>query len=146
MIIRRIKMKKTIFYLAVAFIIAGCNNNDVSGTVSASEQPNSNNTNSTKAFNGYYVDAPVANIDYKCGVFKGKTDKKGAFKFEKGKKCKLFIANITLHNLPADALNKNLVIFENNITIATFLQSLNSNATNKIIYINEPLANSSLTK
>jgi len=73
---------------------------------------------------GYYVDMPVENISYRCGQFKGKTDQKGTFLFEKGKACQLYVGSLPLRKISASILDKNKVtIFESNADIAALLQS-----------------------
>jgi len=91
--------------------------------------PTSNNTGTAQ-----YVDSAVAGVNFTCGSQTGVTDDKGTFTFEKGKNCKFTLAGITLKDVPSDELVNHGKIVESNITVATFLQSIDKdgNASNGI--------------
>jgi len=85
---------------------------------------------------GYYVDEPLANIDYICGSYSGKTDSNGTFKFQEGEDCEFSIASIKLETIPSDVLKDNIYIFESNVTVASFLQSLDTDENTTALEIN----------
>lgn len=72
---------------------------------------------------GYYVDGPVAGVDYQCGSISGKTDQDGKFTFEEGKGCTFELAGVKLRELAPDSLYNGITVLENNITVAQLLQS-----------------------
>ena len=73
---------------------------------------------------GYYLDNAVAGVDYVCGNQSGVTGIDGNFTFEVGKDCTFSLANTVLRKVNAANLINNVKIVENNITVATFLQSI----------------------
>jgi hypothetical protein len=73
---------------------------------------------------GYYIDSPVAGVEYKCGNTTGITGKDGNFTFEKGKDCNFELAGVPLRTIKADELKDGIKIVEDNLTVARFLQSL----------------------
>jgi len=77
-----------------------------------------------KALTGYYVDSPVTNVEYSCGIYHGFTGEDGHFLFEKGKSCRLYLGSITLKNISASSLFDGVVVFESNVNTSAFLQSL----------------------
>jgi len=97
-----------------SFALLGCGG-------SSSSTPSNTNTGT-----GYYVDNAVAGVDYVCGTQRGKTDKEGKFTFEEGKECKFSVAGIPLRTTSADKLTDGGKILENNLKVATFLQSIDA--------------------
>lgn len=95
---------------------------------------NSGSTQTATTGTGYYVDSAVAGVDYTCGSQSGKTGSDGNFTFEKGKECTFSVAGIKLRVVPADNLADNAKIVENNVKVARFLQSIDTdgNPTNGI--------------
>lgn len=104
-------------------LLVGCGSN--SGTT-----PETSSTTGT----GYYVDSAVKGIKYICGTQIGTTDQNGKFTFEKGEKCTFSLAGITLRTTPSQELTDGKEIVENDLKVAKFLQSIDSdnNLTNGI--------------
>jgi len=75
---------------------------------------------------GYYVDAPLVDIDYRCGSFQGHTDNDGAFTFEPGKGCTFSLATLKIREIDASLLQDQIVIIESDSKIAALLQSLDT--------------------
>ena len=73
---------------------------------------------------GFYVDSAVEGVEYQCGTHSGTTGVDGEFSFEEGEGCRFSIAGVPLREVPADRLEDNVIIFENNVTTARFLQSI----------------------
>ncbi len=73
---------------------------------------------------GYYVDAAVKGVNYRCGNEKGITDENGTFLFEKGKGCRFELGGIRLKDVPSNILANGVKIVEDNLTVARFLQSI----------------------
>jgi len=84
----------------------------------------SGTSSSANTGTGYYVDSAVAGVDYVCGTQKGKTDKDGKFTFEESKECSFSLADIPLRTTPASDLLDGKKIFENDLKVAKFLQSI----------------------
>ncbi len=129
-------MKKTSLVISgvtvIVLSLAGCG-----GGGGSSSSP----TTSSKTGTGYYIDNAVAGVNYTCGSQKGTTDKDGKFTFEKGKECTFEVAGITLRKVPADNLADNAKVVENNVTVARFLQSIDTdgNLSNGIQITNETI-------
>ena len=119
-------MKKSILALSIVtsslLLLTGCGGSS------------SNNEQAVTTGTGHYVDSAVAGVNYTCGSKTGITDATGAFTFEKGKDCTFTVAGISLKTVPADDLTNQAKIVENNITVARFLQSIDTdgNASNGI--------------
>ena len=115
---------KNILGVGIAFslasILVGCGGSGGSSSTSS--------TGGT----GYYEDSAVAGADYKCGRESGVTGSDGKFIFEKGKDCTFKIGDMPLRTVDASLLKDGGKIIEDNITVATFLQSIDfdGNATN----------------
>jgi len=90
---------------------------------------------------GYYVDSAVAGVNYICGSQTGITDKDGKFIFEQGKDCTFKVAGLILRKVQADNLVDNAKLVENNVTVARFLQSIDTdgNPSNGILITSETL-------
>ncbi|WP_297483601.1 hypothetical protein [Sulfurimonas sp.] len=118
-------MKKSILALSIVtssiLLLTGCGSS-------------SNNNPTTATGTGYYLDSAVAGVNYTCGSQTGTTGADGAFTFEKGKDCTFSAAGIPLKTVSADDLTNQAKIVENNVTVARFLQSIDSdgNASNGI--------------
>ena len=120
--------------LGGAIVMGGCGGGSSSDTTTtngsggASSSANSGDSSSQSASGGtgYYLDSAVAGVSYTCGSETGKTDNDGKFTFEKGKGCTFEVAGIPLRQVPADELVDNAKIVENNVTVARFLQSIDT--------------------
>ena len=110
--------------LASAVILfSGCVN--IGTNKSSKKEPKPVSTQTTiKKLKAYYVDAPIVNIDYKCGKSEGKTDSTGAFLFEQGSGCSFWLGSMKLREVASSVLRENLVIIESDLDIAALLQSL----------------------
>jgi len=75
---------------------------------------------------GYYVDSAVAGVEYVCGTKSGTTDSSGEFVFDIGSGCVFKVAGVTLRETSSDKLKDKVTIFENNETVARFLQSIDN--------------------
>ena len=109
-------MKKKFFVssaVAVSLMLTGCGNDG---------KKFSNSLVRT----GFYVDSAVQGVDYTCGTQSGVTDKEGKFVFEKGQKCTFSIADIVLREVAPNELTDGKKIVEENIDVAVFLQSIDS--------------------
>ncbi len=120
-------MKKSILGISIVtsslLLLAGCGS-------SSNKQAMTTGTTGT----GYYLDSAVAGVNYTCGSQTGTTGANGAFTFEKGKDCTFSAAGIPLKTVSAGALTNQAKIVENNVTVARFLQSIDTdgNASNGI--------------
>ena len=113
------KRKITLFCLSLlSAALIGCGSSDNNDTTSSNS--------STTLDTGYYIDSPVEGITYICGDQKGITNKEGEFKFTENSDCVFKIGNIAIKEMPGSILKNNSVIIEDNLTIARFLQSLDS--------------------
>ena len=75
---------------------------------------------------GYYVDAPIMGVAYKCGTKEGITDTQGRFYFQTDKACSFYLGNLLLRTLEAKQLKKGVIVFEDNPKVARLLQTLNT--------------------
>ncbi|RUM67720.1 MAG: hypothetical protein DSZ05_02145 [Sulfurospirillum sp.] len=75
---------------------------------------------------GYYIDSAVSGVDYVCGMQTGKTGTDGSFIFEKGADCTFSIGDMILRKVDSRSLKENVKIIEDNLTVATLLQTLDS--------------------
>jgi len=117
------KQIKYILISLVLFILIGCGTNTGTTTLTESD-----------IGTGYYIDSAIEGVSYHCGSQKGTTDKEGKFKYQMKQKCTFSINDIILREVEADELFDGVQIFEDNVTVAQFLQSLDNdaNATNGI--------------
>jgi len=119
-------MKQGTLYSAVAMslllALSGCGSDD------------STTTTTSVTTTGFYVDSAINGVEYSCGDKNGTTDSAGKFIYEDGKDCSFSIAGIELKKVAADMLRENVTIVEDNVTVAAFLQTLDSdgNASNGI--------------
>jgi hypothetical protein len=74
----------------------------------------------------YYIDAPIENVNYVCGNQKGVTGSDGSFKYEEGSVCTFSIGGVFLRQTSSVLLDTNPKVFEDNLTIAQLLQSLDA--------------------
>ncbi|SFV90202.1 Autotransporter adhesin [hydrothermal vent metagenome] len=95
------------------FAIIGCGGSGVS-------------SDNAKTGTGYYIDSAVEGVEYTCGNQTGITDKDGKFAFEEGKGCSFSLAGITLRKVKADKLANGQEVFEDNLTVAKLLQSIDA--------------------
>lgn len=121
-------MKKTSLIIsgvaALALALTGCGGGSDTSTTETGGGGSS--AASSKTGTGYYVDSAVAGVSYTCGSETGKTDGNGKFTFEQGQDCTFKVAGLTLRKVQADSLVDNAKIVENNVTVARFLQSLDT--------------------
>jgi YVTN family beta-propeller protein len=73
---------------------------------------------------GFYVDAAVKGAEYVCGSERGLTDAKGKFTFEVNENCTFKVGDIVLREVEANSLTNNMTVFEDNVTVAQFLQTI----------------------
>jgi hypothetical protein len=118
--------KKIVLSLGLATaIFTGCGSSSSGGD---------NNTGT-----GYYIDSAISGVDYVCGKQKGKTGSNGSFTFEKGKDCTFSLGDMKLREVKADTLKDQIKVLEDNLAVATLLQTLDSdgNPDNDGIVISE---------
>jgi hypothetical protein len=75
---------------------------------------------------GYYIDSAVSGVDYVCGSKSGKTRADGGFTFEVGKDCTFSLGSMKLREVKASTLKDQIKVLENNLVVATLLQTLDS--------------------
>lgn len=75
---------------------------------------------------GYYIDSAVSGVDYVCGTESGKTGPDGSFTFEKGKSCTFSLGSMKLRVVEAITLKDQVKVLEDNLAVATLLQTLDS--------------------
>ena len=73
---------------------------------------------------GVYVDSVIQGADYVCGTQTGVTDETGKFTFEVNQNCTFKIGNVLLREVQASSLSNNMTLFEDNVTVAQFLQTI----------------------
>ncbi len=93
-----------------------------------------NSDSSSDSSVGYYKDSALSGVEYSCGKYSGLTDDNGKFNFEAGKQCVFSLGGLTLRTVQPDQLVNGVTIVENNVTVASFLQTLDNdgNASNGI--------------
>ena len=99
-------------------VLAGCGG--------GGNPPKGTNPSGTNTGTGYYVDSAVEGVNYSCGSQTGVTDKDGKFTFEEGKGCTFSIAGIKLREVKKDDLKDGKKVLENDLEVAQFLQSIDS--------------------
>ncbi|CAA6826077.1 MAG: Unknown protein [uncultured Sulfurovum sp.] len=112
-------MKKMLMGSTVlgAFMLVGCG-----GGASTSED-----TTTVEKSTGYYVDAKVKGVHYKCGSFDGNTTEEGEFTYEVSKSCTFSLGGIKLRDVNASVLkDHNITILEDDEPVARMLQSLDT--------------------
>ena len=75
---------------------------------------------------GYYVDSAVEGVKYRCGTLEDVTGKTGNFTFEKGQSCTFYLGDIPIRTLDQTRLTDGETIVEDNVSVASLLQSLDS--------------------
>jgi len=133
-------MKSFLYSFVFTVLLVGCGGGGGGSSALSSSTPSNTSTDSvtkTRESRGYYIDDPIVNADYVCGKYRGKTDENGTFLFEEAKSCKLYVASVFLQEVPASKLKDGIVVFENNLTIASFLQSLDTDETSEKIEISD---------
>ncbi len=133
---------KTLTLSAIAFMLLlnGCGGDVNTETSTMSNNLSSDSNNNTpmettsKIGTGYYVDAAVEGVNYICGSQIGTTDQNGTFTFQSGEDCNFTIGDLLLREVNASSLEDNITIFENNVEVAQFLQTMDidGNASNGI--------------
>jgi|GEM_PF-2759706 len=111
------KQIKYILISLVLFILIGCGTNTGTTTLTESD-----------IGTGYYIDSAIEGVSYHCGSQKGTTDKEGKFKYQRKQKCTFSINDIILREVAPEKLFDGVQIFEDNVTVAQFLQSLDNDA------------------
>ncbi len=107
-------------------LMVGCGS---SGNPTGGDENNNGggtNGNTSNTGTGYYIDSAVAGVGYVCGTESGTTDASGKFTFEKGKDCTFTLAGMTLREVQASSLSDSVNVVEDNSTIYTLLQTLDS--------------------
>ena len=111
--------------IGAGLLIVGCSGGSGDTSFNSSDIAQDSPQSSQK-LHGYYVDDPIANVDYICGKYSGKTDLDGKFYFEAGERCKFLISEVTLREISQDKLKDGIYIVENDPKVAEFIQSLDS--------------------
>ena len=83
-------------------------------------------TNDVKTGTAYYLDSAVAGVNYKCGNREGITGVDGSFTFEEGEGCTFYLGDIKLRDMDKAQLIDGAKIVEEDIKVATLLQTLDS--------------------
>jgi hypothetical protein len=122
--------------LAVLLLGSGCGggggSNNSSSTEDSSVGSNSN-PSSVVSKRGYYVDSAVSGVDFNCvnennnssvPATSGVTDSKGSFVFNDNQICKFSIGSVVLREQKTADLPDNGIVFEDNLDVARFLQTL----------------------
>ena len=108
--------------LILMFVFTACGGGTSNDT---STQSNIDNTAVKSTISSaQYVDAPISNVHYQCGTESGVTDDQGIFHFEEGKSCTFTLGKIQLRKILAGMIVQNGVIFEDNLLVSRFLQTL----------------------
>ena len=68
-------------------------------------------------------------MDYVCGSKNGKTGTDGSFTFEVGKDCTFSLGSMKLKEVKANTLKDQIKVLEDNLAVATLLQTLDSDGT-----------------
>ena len=84
----------------------------------------SSSTASVETGKAYYLDSAVSGVNYKCGSQEGITGANGEFTFEVGQSCTFYLGDIKLRDMDKALLKDGAKIVEDDIKIATLLQSL----------------------
>ncbi len=100
--------------VVASLILVGCGGSDTSATTTASATTGV----------GFYVDSTITGADYVCGSQIGVTDEAGKFTFEVNQTCTFKVGNVVLREVEANALTNNMTLFEDNTTVAQFLQTI----------------------
>jgi DNA-binding beta-propeller fold protein YncE len=113
----------TILSLTLSSILAGCGSSSTTNTSSGAD-----------VGKAYYLDSAVAGVAYKCGTQEGITGIDGSFLFTKGEGCQFYVGDLLLKDIPASHLQDGKKIIEEDATVASLLQTLDSdgNAENGI--------------
>jgi hypothetical protein len=130
-------MKKVAFYISLVLMVIGCGSGDSLSDSSNTDDTTTNVETVSKLLKGFYVDEPVTNVEYICGQHSGTTDAQGTFFFEDGEDCEFRVADILLEHIDASELSDGITIFENNLKVASFLQSLDSSSDSKVLKIDD---------
>ena len=107
------RLNVTTVSLVAALALAGCGGG-------------SSSNKDVKTGTAYYLDSAVAGINYKCGDQEGLTGTDGSFTFEEGKECTFYLGSIKLRDIDKSKLTDGAKIVEEDIKIATLLQTLDA--------------------
>ncbi len=119
------KQTKIFLFTFFLFVLIGCGGGG--GSYSTITQTPSN---TPKIKKGYYVDAPISGVEYKCGAVDGFTKDNGEFSFEVGKDCTFSLGDIILRRVDAKFLEDGATILENNTSVEQLLLSLDIDGNN----------------
>ena len=111
------------------FIFSGC------GSSSSSTAETTDSSVVSEKATGYYVDAAVEGVHYKCGSLEGNTTETGEFSYETHRGCHFSLGDVTLREVNASVLcEHNMTILEDDAKVARMLQSFDTdgNTTNGI--------------
>jgi len=102
--------------ISTVVLLLGCGGSggDAGGTNTVSENLNT----------GYYLDSAVAGVSYECGSKTGTTDSEGKFYFANSVNCTFSYNGIILRETDAKDLQPNVKVYEDNIYVGRFLQSM----------------------
>jgi hypothetical protein len=108
-------MKKTLYTALMslpALLFIGCSGGGGASSSSASEGT------------AFYIDSAVEGVSVTCGAKVSLTDSRGAFTYVEGEICSFSIGDIILRQ--EGGISEGESVFENNIQVAQFLQSLDT--------------------
>ena len=123
--------------ITATLLLSGCGGGGSSSNDSTPEAPkattNETPTTISKGI-GHYVDSAVEGVEYICGDTTGVTDENGTFTFEENKNCTFSLGDVKLREVNASSLSNDMILVEDDVAVARFLQSLDSdgNAENGI--------------
>lgn len=116
--LKSILSRKTLLLLSISFTLLGCGGSSKTEQVAA-------------LLKGYYKDAGVVGLRYRCGDQEGVTQTDGEFLYRAGQSCTFFLdaaETVAIREVPSAALNEDgVIIYEDNPIIGQILQSLDSN-------------------
>ena len=131
----------TVMIFFMFFILIGCSNNDDDFTL---------NDEST----GYFLDAAVEGLKYKCDIIEAKTGYDGSFRYIEGKTIEFFVGDISLGSGSAKTIMTPVDIVEgatsptneNVVKICQFLLSCDSNIDDDTITLSDSVHYSTTNK
>jgi hypothetical protein len=109
--------------ITATLLLSGCGGGGSSSSTLTTPEATKNET-TTKKGTGFYVDSAVEGVEFVCGDSTGVTDSNGTFTFDENSTCTFSLGDVVLREVSATNLVDSVVILEDNVTIARFLQSL----------------------
>ena len=106
-----------ILITGMSVIITACGSSSTDDTV---------NEKTTAKPTAKYVDAAIEGVHYECGAESGETNSLGEFHFEEGKSCTFTLRGTILRKVAKGIIVKGAVVVEDNLVVARFLQTLDS--------------------